>query len=106
MRHVILIAAAIMATSPAWADDKKTARTIGYAIGCGCTRTDIDTMIKYLKVFFSDASEAELRSLAGYVKSGEQKIRMHGGAPSFCGSVCYQLGDTFKEVDDFIEGME
>ena len=107
MRHVILIAAAIMATSPAWADDKLAATTIGWGIGCGCSRTDVDTMIKYMgRVIFLDASEAELKSLAGNVKQGEKNSREGNNSDTICPTICSQHGDMFKIFDDTIEALE
>ena len=107
MRHVILIAAAIMATSPAWADDNNTATAIGWAIGCGCSRTDLDTMIKHMgRIFFPDASEAELKSLAGWVKHGDKESRIYDNSDAICTNICYRNEDTFKQVDDFIDALE
>lgn len=107
IRHIILIVAAMMVTSPAWADEKKTAEAIGWAIGCGCSRTDADTMIKYLGVFFfPNASEAKLKSLAGYVKFGENESRLYDNSQQICSIICDRNRDGFKQIDDVIKSLE
>ena len=99
---------AMMTASPASADDDNhTAETIGWAIGCGCLRTDVDTMIKYMgKIFFQDATEAKLKSLAGYVKSGKSARNVYDNADNICSRICSLHKDTFKRVDDYIELFE
>ncbi len=62
-------------------------------------------MIKYLGEFFPDASEAELKSLAGWVKHGDKESRKYDNSDTICTSFCYQYADMFKGIDDAIEAV-
>lgn len=104
---VVLMLVAICWTSPARADNRRTARAVGWAVGCGCTQTDLQTMVRYVgRIFFPDASASELKSLIGYVKSGEKESRIYDNSTTICSGLCYKTRDMFERIDDQIQKEE
>ena len=106
MRYVVPIIAAIMVTTPVWADGKDTARALGWAIGCGCLSADVDSVIKYLDDIFPNSSETKLKSLAGYVKYGKKDRLLYDNSDAICSTLCYKNKKVLNDIGEFIKFKE
>lgn len=105
-RCVILIIATIMLATPAWAASNDNAKTLGWAIGCGCLSADVDTVIKYLGDIYPNTSEKKLKTLAGYVKYGKKDSLLYDNSTSICSYICSNNKKTLNDLDDFIKFKE